>query len=152
MGNIKIIDELKKIKMKRTANAHWAGTLKEGKGSLTTQSEVLEKTNYSFKHRFEEGEKGTNPEELIAAAHAGCFTMWVSSVLTKKGFTDFDLDTVATVTLEGTSITGSHLSITGRVPGISAEDFEAVTKEAEKDCIISKVLTADITSESRLDN
>ena len=95
--------------MKRTAIAHWAGTLKEGKGSLTTQSEVLDKTNYSFKHRFVEGEKGTNPEELIAAAHAGCFTMWVSSVLTQKGFTDFDLDTVATVTLEGTNITGSHL-------------------------------------------
>jgi lipoyl-dependent peroxiredoxin len=152
MGNIKIIDELKKIKMKRTAIAHWAGTLKEGKGSLTTQSGILEKTNYSFKHRFEEGEKGTNPEELIAAAHAGCFTMWVSSVLTQKGFTDFDLDTVATVTLEGANITGSHLSITGRVPGISAEDFEAVTKESEENCIISKALSVAITSECRLVN
>jgi lipoyl-dependent peroxiredoxin len=136
--------------MKRTANAHWAGTLKEGKGTLTTQSGVLAKTNYSFNYRFVEGEKGTNPEELIGAAHAGCFTMWVSSLLTQKGFTDFDLDTVATVTLEGTSITGSHLSITGRVPGLNAADFEAITKEAEKDCIISKALNVVITSDCSL--
>jgi lipoyl-dependent peroxiredoxin len=134
--------------MKRTAKAHWNGTLKEGKGTLTTQSEVLEKVKYSFKHRFEEGEKGTNPEELIAAAHAGCFTMWVSSLLSQKGLTDFDLDTVATISLEGTSITGSHLSITGRVPGLNAKDFEDITKEAEKDCIISKALNMAITSEA----
>lgn len=136
--------------MKRTANAHWAGTLKEGKGTLTTQSGILDKTNYSFKFRFEEGEKGTNPEELIGAAHAGCFTMWVSSLLTQKGLTDFDLDTVATVTLEGTDIKGSHLSITGRVPGMSAQDFEAIAKEAEKNCIISKALSVAITSEAHL--
>jgi len=138
--------------MKRTASAHWAGTLKEGQGTLSTQSGVLEQTKYSFKYRFEEGEKGTNPEELIAAAHAGCFTMWVSSVLTQRGFTDFDLDTVATVTLEGASITGSHLNITGRVPGLSAQDFEAVTKESEKNCVISKALNVVITSECHLHN
>jgi len=138
--------------MKRTAKAHWNGTLKEGNGTLTTQSEVLDKVKYSFTYRFEEGEKGTNPEELIAAAHAGCFTMWVSSLLSKKGFTDFDLDTKATVTLEGTSITGSHLSITGRVPGLNAQDFEAITREAEKDCIISKALNVAITSEAHFSN
>ncbi len=134
--------------MKRTAKAHWNGTLKEGNGTLTTQSEVLDKVKYSFKYRFEEGEKGTNPEELIAAAHAGCFTMWVSSLLSQKGFTDFDLDTVAAVSLEGGSITGSHLSISGRVPGLNAKDFEDITKEAEKECIISKALSIAITSES----
>ena len=138
--------------MKRTAKAHWSGTLKEGKGTLTTQSGILENTKYSFKYRFEEGEKGTNPEELIAAAHAGCFTMWVSSLLTQKGFTDFDLDTIATVTLEGTNITGSHLAITGHVPGLNAQDFEAISKEAEKDCIISKALNVTITSEVHFSN
>ena len=134
--------------MKRTAKAHWAGTLKEGTGTLTTQSGILENTKYSFKYRFEEGEKGTNPEELLAAAHAGCFTMWVSSLLTQKGLDQFDLDTVETVTLEGTTITGVHLSITGRVPGLKAEEFAAVTKEAEKNCIISKALSVAITSEA----
>jgi osmotically inducible protein OsmC len=138
--------------MKRTAKAHWTGTLKEGKGTLTTQSGVLENTKYSFKYRFEEGEKGTNPEELIAAAHAGCFTMWVSSLLTQKGFTDFHLETVATVTLEGTQITGSHLFITGHVPGLNLKDFEAISKEAEKDCIISKALNISITSEVKFSN
>ncbi len=138
--------------MKRTAKAHWSGTLKEGKGTLTTQSGILDNTKYSFKYRFEEGEKGTNPEELIAAAHAGCFTMWVSSLLTQKGFTDFSLDTIATVTLEGTNITGSHLAITGHVPGLNAQDFEAISKEAEKDCIISKALNVTITSEVHFSN
>jgi len=115
---------------------------------LTTQSVVLEKVKYSFKYCFEEGEKGTNPEELIAAAHAGCYTMWVSSLLSQKGFNDFDLDTVATISLEGTSIKGNHLSITGRVPGLNAQHFEDITKEAEKDCIISKALNMAITSEA----
>jgi osmotically inducible protein OsmC len=134
--------------MKRTAKAQWSGSLKDGKGTLTTQSGTLNNTNYNFKFRFEEGEKGTNPEELIAAAHAGCFTMWVSSVLTNKGLNPKSLDTEATLTLEGTSITGIHLSITGSVPGMNADEFNAVTKEAEKDCIISKALSVPISSES----
>ncbi|MCX6226235.1 MAG: OsmC family protein [Bacteroidia bacterium] len=135
--------------MLRTAKAHWSGTLKEGKGTLTTQSGVLENTKYSFTTRFE-GEKGTNPEELIGAANAGCFTMWVASLLSQKGLIPTSLDTEATVTLEGTTITAIHLSITGSVPGINAEDFKAVTKEAEKDCIISKALNVPITSEAHL--
>ncbi|MFA6126277.1 MAG: OsmC family protein [Bacteroidales bacterium] len=135
--------------MVRTAKAHWSGTLKEGNGTLTTQSGVLDKTKYSFTTRFE-NEKGTNPEELIGAANAGCFTMWVASLLTKKGLNPTSLDTEAKVTLEGTAITGIHLSITGSVPGINAKDFEAVTKDAEKDCIISKALSVPITSEAHL--
>jgi lipoyl-dependent peroxiredoxin len=134
--------------MKRTAKAHWSGNLKEGKGTLTTKSGILDNTNYSFKTRFEEGEKGTNPEELLAAAHAGCFTMAVSSILTQKGLNPASLDTEATVSMEGLSITGVHLSITGSVSGINAEEFIAITKDAEKNCIISKSLSIVITSEA----
>lgn len=136
--------------MKRTSKAHWSGSLKEGKGVLSTQSGVLENTNYSFKSRFEEGETGTNPEELLAAAHAGCFTMWVASLLTQKGLTQVSLDTHATVTLEGVDITSIKLSITGSVPGISVEEFEAITREAERDCIISKTLKIPITTIAHL--
>jgi len=136
--------------MKRTAKAHWSGNLKEGKGTLTSQSSILNDTNYSFRTRFEEGEKGTNPEELLAAAHAGCFTMAVASLLTQKGLTPSSLDTEATVTLEGLNITGVHLVITGSVPGIKAEDFKEITKDAEKNCIISKALSIEITSEAHL--
>jgi osmotically inducible protein OsmC len=114
---------------------------------LTTQSGILTATNYSFKTRFEEGEKGTNPEELLAAAHAGCFTMAVSSMLTQKGITATSLDTEATLSMENLVITGIHLSIIGVVSGISAEDFATITKDAEKNCLISKVLSIPITSE-----
>ncbi len=134
--------------MKRTAKAHWSGTLKEGKGELTTQSGVLNNTNYSFKTRFEEGVTGTNPEELLAAAHAGCFTMAVGAILTRKGLNPASLDTEASVAMEGMSITTVHLSITGSVAGITAEEFTAITKEAEKNCLISKVLSIAITSEA----
>lgn len=133
--------------MARTAKAHWEGNLKEGKGTLTSPSGILDNTNYSFKTRFE-GEKGTNPEELLAAAHAGCFTMAVSAIFTQKGISPTSLDTEAVVSMEGLAVTGVHLVITGSVPGISAADFEAVTKDAEKNCIISKVLNVPITSES----
>jgi osmotically inducible protein OsmC len=133
--------------MIRTAKAHWEGNLKEGKGTLSTQSGVLENTNYSFKTRFEEGEKGTNPEELLAAAHAGCFTMAVSSMLNAKGITANKLDTEATLTMEGLNITGIHLNITGSIPGINAEEFATITKDAEKNCLISKALSIPITSE-----
>ncbi len=136
--------------MKRTAKAHWSGNLKEGKGSLTTQSNILNYANYSFKTRFEEGEKGTNPEELLAAAHAGCFTMAVASILSQKGLNPISLDTEATIFMESLSITGIHLSIKGSVPGINAEEFKAITKDAEKNCIISKVLSIPLRSESFL--
>ncbi len=133
--------------MIRTASAHWEGNLKEGKGTLSTQSGVLESTNYSYKTRFEEGEKGTNPEELLAAAHAGCFTMAVSSLLNTKGIIANKLNTLATLTMEGLSITGIHLNISGVVSGITAEEFSIITREAEKNCLISKVLNIPITSE-----
>lgn len=136
--------------MKRTATANWQGNLKEGKGTLSTQSGILDKTNYSFKTRFEEGEKGTNPEELLATAHAGCFTMSVASILDKKGLTPDKLDTHATLTLKGLDITAIHLSISGSVKGMDADAFAAVVKEAEQNCIISKALNVAITSESHL--
>lgn len=136
--------------MKRTAKAHWTGSIKEGKGELTTQSEVLNKTNYSFKTRFAEGEKGTNPEELLAAAHAGCFTMAVSFALTEQGLVPESLDTEATLSMEGMDLKSIHLSITGHVPGISAEAFTAITKGAEQNCLISKALKLPISSEAHL--
>jgi lipoyl-dependent peroxiredoxin len=134
--------------MKRTAKAHWQGNLKEGKGTLTTPSGILNKTNYSFKTRFEEGEAGTNPEELLAAAHAGCFTMAVGAMLTAKGLTSKSLDTEAIITMEGLAVTAVHLVISGSVDGITADEFIAITKDAEKNCIISKVLSVPITSEA----
>ena len=136
--------------MKRTANAHWSGTIKEGKGELTTQSKTLDQTNYSFKTRFTGEENGTNPEELLAAANAGCFTMAVSFALTGKGLNPASLDTEAVLSMDGAGITGVHLSITGKVTGIDADEFEAITKEAEKNCLISKTLSLPISSEARL--
>lgn len=133
--------------MTRTATAHWTGSLKEGKGSLSTQSGILDQTNYSFKTRFEENQKGTNPEELLAAAHAGCFTMAVSAMLAAKNITATKLDTLATLTMQGMDITGIHLNIKGSVPGINAEDFATITKDAEHNCLISKALKIPITSE-----
>ncbi|WP_264537815.1 OsmC family peroxiredoxin [Flavobacterium sp. N1736] len=136
--------------MKRTAEAQWIGNIKEGKGAITSQSEALNKTNYSFKTRFEENEKGTNPEELLAAAHAGCFTMAVSFALTEKGLDWASLNTKATLSMEGFAIKSIHLSIIGIVPGFTAEEFEAITKDAEKNCLISKALNVQITSEAHL--
>ncbi|MDR3025028.1 OsmC family peroxiredoxin [Chryseobacterium sp.] len=136
--------------MKRTAKAHWAGSVKEGKGELTTQSEILNKTNYSFKTRFTGEEKGTNPEELLAVAHAACFTMAVSHSLTEQGFEAVSLDTEATLSMEGFDITGIHLSITGYVPGIDEDCFHTITKTAEQNCLISKALKIKISSESHI--
>ena len=135
--------------MKRTASAHWEGDLKTGKGNLSTQSTVLNKSQYSFNTRFEEG-IGTNPEELLAASHAGCFTMQVGATLGQAGFPATSLDTVATVTLEGTDIKGVHLSIKGSVPKITAAQFIEITKGAEKNCIISRALRVPITSDAQL--
>ncbi|WP_316761691.1 OsmC family peroxiredoxin [Pedobacter aquatilis] len=136
--------------MKRTAQAQWFGNLKEGKGDITTQSGILNHTNYSFKTRFTGEETGTNPEELLAAAHAGCFTMAVSAALTEKGLTPQSLHTEAIVQMEGLSITTVHLHITGQVEGLSADDFGSITKIAEKNCLISKVLSIPISSEAHL--
>ncbi|MBL7839471.1 MAG: OsmC family protein [Cyclobacteriaceae bacterium] len=135
--------------MKRTASAHWEGDLKAGKGNLSTQSTVLDKSQYSFGTRFENG-KGTNPEELLGAAHAGCFTMAVSAALGQAGFTATSLDTVATITLENLTVTGSHLEITGKVPGISKDKFEEIVKGAEQNCVISRALSVPITSTATL--
>jgi lipoyl-dependent peroxiredoxin len=136
--------------MKYTAKAHWKGNLKLGKGTLSTQSGALDQANYSYPSRFEEGQKGTNPEELLAAAHAGCFTMAVCSNLTRRGFDPLMLDTRAIVTMENAVITGSHLVIDGRVDEISREEFtEAVQHEAAH-CIISKALAIPVTFEARL--
>lgn len=132
--------------MKRTATAQWAGDFKEGKGHLTSQSSVLNKTPYSFKTRFEEG-IGTNPEELIAAAHAGCFTMSVDLMLTQKGLKPKLLETQATVDLDmaALKITGIHLELKGQVSGITEEDFKVIAASARETCIISKALNVPIT-------
>jgi osmotically inducible protein OsmC len=136
--------------MIRTTTAQWEGNLKDGQGFLTTASNILKQTNYSYKTRFEDGASGTNPEELLAAAHAGCFTMAVVAMLTQKNITPTALDTEATITMEGLSISAIHLYITGLVPGITADDFTAITKDAEKNCLISKVLNISIISDAYL--
>jgi len=135
--------------MVRHATAVWNGTGKEGSGHLSTQSGVLDKTQYSFNTRFAEG-KGTNPEELVAAAHSGCFTMKISFLLNEAGFTAENLETKCEITLDNGAVTKSHLSVQGKVPGISKEKWEEVVKNAEQNCIISKLLNVSITSEARL--
>jgi osmotically inducible protein OsmC len=133
--------------MKRTATAHWKGTLKEGKGEITTQSTTLNKTQYSFKTRFEQG-VGTNPEELIAAAHAGCFTMAVGAALTTAGFTPGDLDTEAILDFDMAAprITGIHLELKGAaISGVTEAKFKEIAEGAKANCIISKVLSVPIT-------
>lgn len=133
--------------MKRTGTAHWNGNLKEGKGVLTSQSTTLNKTQYSFKTRFEEG-VGTNPEELLATAHAGCFTMAVSAVLTQAGFTAGDLDTNAILDLDmvGLKINGIHLELKASpIEGVTAEKFNEIAEGAKANCIVSKALSVPIT-------
>lgn len=139
-----------KIGLERTGKAHWEGNLKEGKGTVSSQTGLIKDANYGFRARFEDGQKGTNPEELLATAHAGCFTMQVSAILTKKGFDSLSLDTVATVLLVGTDISKIHLSIVGSIKDITEEEFSKVVKEAEKTCILSKALCVPISSESKL--
>jgi osmotically inducible protein OsmC len=133
--------------MKRTANAHWAGTLTEGKGEITTQSTILNNTQYSFKTRFADG-IGTNPEELIAAAHAGCFTMAVGAALSQAGFTPGDLTTTAILDLDmqALSITGIHLELTASaIDGVDEAQFNQIAEGAKANCIISKALNVPIT-------
>src|SRR6201747_2199825 len=133
--------------MKRTAHAHWNGSLTEGKGEITTQSTTLNNTQYSFKTRFQDG-VGTNPEELIAAAHAGCFTMAVGAALTQAGFTPNDLNTDAILDLDmqKLEITGIHLDLKGSpIDGVSEEKFKEIAEGAKANCIISKALSVPIT-------
>ncbi len=135
--------------MKRTATAVWNGSGKTGGGHLTTQSNILNKTQYSFSSRFEEG-TGTNPEELIAAAHAGCFSMKLSFVLGEAGFTPEVLETTSTVTIENGSITGSELVLKAKVPGISKEVFDQCAEKAKAECPVSKALSTNITLQASL--
>ena len=135
--------------MKRNATAVWQGSGKEGKGHLTTQSTVLNQTQYSYNSRFAEG-VGTNPEELVAAAHAGCFTMKLSFVLGAAGFTADEIETRCEITLDNGSITESHLHVKAKVPGISADQFNAAVADAKENCPISKLYRTNITHEASL--
>lgn len=140
INNLKI----KIMKFTRRANANWKGTGMEGKGTISTQSTTLDNAQLSFKTRFEEG-VGTNPEELIAAAHSGCFTMQLSFLLSEAGFVPEDLNTEAKVTFEDGTITLIQLILNGKVPGITEEDFQKAAQKAKEICPISKLLNTEIT-------
>ncbi|GAJ28764.1 OsmC family protein [Acidomonas methanolica] len=139
--------------IKKTASAHWSGGLKDGKGTISTQSGALKDQPYGFNTRFEETH-GTNPEELIGAAHAGCFTMALSLILGEAGFTATALDTKATVSLDrqddGFAITKIHLDLTGTVPGADQAKFEELAGKAKAGCPVSKLFRAEITLSARL--
>lgn len=141
--------------MQRKASAVWQGGLKDGKGTLSADSGILKETPYSFATRFE-GTPGTNPEELLAAAHAGCFTMALSAQLGSAGMTAERLETAATVTLEkvgdGFSITKSHLDLVARIPGADRAKFDAAVKAAETGCPVSKLFKAEISVNARLES
>lgn len=135
--------------MKRHASAVWNGTVKEGKGTLTTQTGTLSNTPYSFQSRFEEG-TGTNPEELIAAAHAGCFSMQLSAFITEEGFTPDKIETNCVVDFQNGSIVSSKLAVNATIPGIGESKFQELVTKAEKNCPISKLLNTEISSEATL--
>lgn len=139
--------------IRRKGSAHWSGTLKEGQGRVSTETGVLDNESYGFKTRFET-ERGTNPEELIGAAHAACFSMALSLALGESGLTPDDINTTATVSLEqkdgGFSITGVHLDVTAKVPGADAESFATAANGAKQNCPVSKLLHAEITMDARL--
>jgi osmotically inducible protein OsmC len=139
--------------IKRKASAVWTGGLKDGKGTLTTESRTLDQTPYAFTSRFENG-AGTNPEELVAAAHAGCFTMAMSLALGEAGLKPEKLETAATLTLEktdaGMTVTAIHLSLTADVPNADAAKFDAIANTIKEKCIISRLLRADITLDATL--
>jgi osmotically inducible protein OsmC len=140
--------------MKRKASAVWHGGLKDGKGSISTESGTLKQTQYSFGTRFENG-VGTNPEELIAAAHAGCFSMAFAAELGRSGFTPESIFTTATVTLEktdaGFTVTESNLEMTAKIPGIDGEKFTAIANGAKAGCPISRLLNAKISLDAKLE-
>lgn len=141
--------------IKRTGSAVWSGGIKDGKGAVSTQSGVLDNAQYGFNTRFENG-PGTNPEELLGAAHAGCFTMALSGQLGEAGMTATRLKTTATVTLEkiegGFSISAVHLNLEATIPGANQEAFEAAALRAKQNCPVSKLFNAAITLDARLDN
>lgn len=135
--------------MKRKATAVWNGTIKEGKGTISTQSGTLKDTQYSFKSRFESG-TGTNPEELIAAAHSGCFAMQLSAFLTEENFNPEKLEAQCEVTLEDGTVTKSHLILEAKVKDIDQDKFDALVKKAKENCPISKLLNTEISVEATL--
>ncbi|MDD4210731.1 MAG: OsmC family protein [Bacteroidales bacterium] len=137
------------MKFTRKATAHWIGSGKEGKGTLTTQSTVLQDTQYSFKTRFEDG-VGTNPEELIAAAHTGCFTMQLSFLLGEQGFIPTYLDTEAKLTFQDGNITNIMLTLTGKIDKIDQSTFEVIATKAKEICPISKLLNTNIELTAQL--
>ncbi len=140
--------------MKRKSSAVWKGGIKDGKGTISTDSGVLSETQYSFSTRFEDG-KGTNPEELIAAAHAGCFSMALSGQLGNAGLTAESINTTATVTLDktdgGFAITAVHLDVTAKIPGADQGAFDTAANNAKAGCPVSKVLNAQITMSAKLE-
>lgn len=139
--------------IKRKGSAVWSGNLKEGKGRISTDSGVLKETQYSFGTRFENG-PGTNPEELIGAAHAGCFSMALSGQLTNAGHVPESIHTIATVSMEkleaGFTVTGVHLDVTADVPGMDAAAFDKAANDAKSGCPISRLLNAEITMTAKL--
>lgn len=141
--------------MKRHASAQWKGGIRDGKGTISTQSGVLSETQYSFSTRFEDG-VGTNPEELIAAAHAGCFSMALSGQLGNAGLTAESINTTATVTLDkkdgSFAITAVHLEVRARIPGADEQAFETAANNAKAGCPVSKVLNAEITMDAKLES
>jgi osmotically inducible protein OsmC len=141
--------------MERTASAVWTNGIKDGMGTLSTDSGILSETQYSFSTRFEDG-KGTNPEELIGAAHAGCFSMALSGFLGGSGLTPERIQTTATVTIvkkgEGFEITAVHLDVSAKVPDADQESFEAAANTAKANCPVSRVLNAEISMDARLEN
>jgi lipoyl-dependent peroxiredoxin len=138
------------MKIIRRASATWKGTGKEGSGTVSTQSTVLNNTQFSFGSRFEEG-VGTNPEELIGAAHAGCFSMKLSFIIVAVGFTADSINTSAKVTLEDGKISAIHLDVKAKVPGMNADQFATAANDAKANCPISKSLNAEITMDAALE-
>ncbi|GAB3702932.1 OsmC family protein [Spirosoma flavus] len=137
------------MKISRNASAHWAGTGKDGKGTLTTASTVLNQTQYSFNTRFADG-VGTNPEELVAAAHAGCFAMQLAFNIQQAGFAADSLDVKCTITLEDSGITSSSLVLTATVPGLDKAKFDELVDHAEHNCPISKLFNTSISVDATL--
>lgn len=137
--------------MKRTANAFWTGSLKEGTGKITTQSKILNDNEYCFNSRFGEG-KATNPDELLAAAHAGCFAMALSLILGKEGYTPDSLDATSVVTMDvdKLELTSSHLTLKARIPNISEDKFMECANAAKENCPVSKALSLEITLDATL--
>ena len=136
--------------MKRKSSAVWNGSLKEGNGTMSSSSNAFKNLKYSFNSRFAEG-TGTNPEELIAAAHAGCFSMALSAELGKAGFTPEKIETTSTINFENGTLTESHLTVLVKIPGISKETLDSIAKEAKLNCPISKVLKLNITMDLTLE-